>query len=602
MSRQQTVLILGPIGRVGVNIARSLQKLGVPSLIGLIGDREYALRSRAIGGFVMLPADTSSPAFAAALGELRGQNVDMIMPCSDRALRAIVSHEEELRAKFIITSPPAAVLRQVLDKTATLEIAERCGISVPKPHAIETIEQLDGHRAATRFPIIAKPATPEGRRDFAVRYFDSFEELRATFQADPGFGARNVIQEYAPGRGVGVAVLMHDGKPIAEFQHGRLKELPASGGASVLAESEPLDPQLEQASLTLLRALGWTGVAMVEFRRNDADGSWVLMEVNGRYWGSLAAALLAGVDFPRYDWQLAHGLSADVPSSYRSGVRMRWTAGDVERLVGVIRRVPKDSPTHPSRLREFVRFFGDFNPSTKSALWSLSDPGPAVADVARYINLSFKKAARAAATRLVGADVLERWHQVRMLSPSARRQYRRLLMQRAVGVGPRFDPSAGTPIRSLLFVCKGNVFRSAFAAAFARDALRAQASEVHIDSAGMHALAGRAAEPLAQEAAAEAGLSLGDHVAQPISEELIERADIVFVMDYLNAAEFYAAFGSHAKKMRLLGSRDDALCEIADPEGKDSDAVRACFAQISSRLTDVFSSTRFDRPKDVHHS
>jgi predicted ATP-grasp superfamily ATP-dependent carboligase/protein-tyrosine-phosphatase len=599
MTKPQTVLVLGPIGRVGVNIARSLQSLGVPSLIGLIGDREPALRSRAIAGFVKLPADTSSPEFAAALGELAGQNVDMIMPCADAALRAIVSHEEEIRSKFILTSPPADVLRRVLDKGITLEIAARCGIAIPKSHAIETIEQLDERRTAIRFPVIAKPATHEGRRNFAVRYFASFEELRDTFQTDPGFGARNVIQEYAAGRGVGVAVLMHEGKPIAEFQHGRLKELPASGGASVLAEAEPLDPQLESASLALLRALEWTGVAMVEFRRDDADGSWVLMEVNGRYWGSLATALLAGVDFPRYDWQLAHGLSPDVRSSYRSGVRMRWTAGDIERLVGVIRRVPRDSPSYPSRLREIVRFFGDFNPATKSALWSFSDPGPAVADVARYFGSSFKTVARSFANRLLGPEALERLYHVRTLSPSARKQYRRLRMLRAIGEGPRFDPHAAAPIRSLLFVCKGNVFRSAFAAAFAQASLRERAPGTRIESAGMHAIAGRAAEPLAQVAAAEVGLSLGDHVAQPISEQLIERADTVFVMDYLNAAEFVARFGGQTKRMCLLGSASDALAEIADPEGKDIDAVRSCFAQISSRLTDVLSGTRFGNPEDV---
>jgi protein-tyrosine-phosphatase/predicted ATP-grasp superfamily ATP-dependent carboligase len=599
MNRPQTVLILGPTGRVGVNIARSLRELGVPSLVGVIGDREPMLNSRAIGGFVRLPADTSSPEFAAALGDLKDRDVDMVMPCSDRALRAIVSHEADIRSRFILTSPPAAVLKRVLDKATTLAIAARCGISIPKSHVVETIEQLDDRRAAIRFPVIAKPATHEGRREFAVRYFDSFEMLRETFRSDPGFGARNVIQEYAAGRGVGVAVLMHGGKPLVAFQHGRLKELPASGGASVLAEAEPLDPQLEQASVKLLSALEWAGVAMVEFRRDDADGSWVLMEVNGRYWGSLATALLAGVDFPRYDWQLAHGLVPDIPASYRIGVRMRWTSGDIERLAGVIRRVPKDSPSHPSRLREIVRFFGDFNPATKSALWSLSDPGPAVADVMRYVGSSLRMVARSAANKLLGSEAIERWHQVRMLSPSAQQQYRRLRMQRIVGVGPAFDPHAGQPITSLLFVCKGNVFRSAFAEAFSRDALRAKAPNANIESAGMHALAGRAAEPLAQEVASELGLSLHDHVAQPISEQVCERADVVFVMDYLNAAEFLARFGRHAKKMRLLGSASDALAEIADPEGKDIEVVRSCFAQISSRLTGVLSGTRFGRPEDV---
>ena len=120
--------------------------------------------------------------------------------------------------------------------------------------------------------------------------------------------------------------------PIALFQHRRLKEFPRSGGVSVVAIAEPVDSLLADHAMRLLKALEWEGVAMVEFRVDRPTQRVALMEVNGRYWGSLQLSILAGVDFPWYQWQVAHAQSSDVPVCYRTGVTARWTHGALQRL------------------------------------------------------------------------------------------------------------------------------------------------------------------------------------------------------------------------------------------------------------------------------
>ena len=52
---------------------------------------------------------------------------------------------------------------------------------------------------------------------------------------------------------------------------------------------------------------------MVEFKVNPNDGSAVLMEVNGRYWGTISLPIFAGMDFPWYHWQVAHGERPEIP-------------------------------------------------------------------------------------------------------------------------------------------------------------------------------------------------------------------------------------------------------------------------------------------------
>ena len=101
----------------------------------------------------------------------------------------------------------------------------------------------------------------------------------------PERGRLGAAAALAPGDGIGVELLMDHGRPLAAFQHRRIQEVPPTGGASALRESVELDPDLYDHAVALLRELGWTGLAMVEFRRG-ADGVGNLMEINGRVWGS----------------------------------------------------------------------------------------------------------------------------------------------------------------------------------------------------------------------------------------------------------------------------------------------------------------------------
>ena len=99
--------------------------------------------------------------------------------------------------------------------------------------------------------------------------------------------------------------LFDRGRLVAEFSHRRLREKPPAGGASVLSESLPVDPRLREFALRMLGPIGWHGVAMMEYKQDRRTGDFVLMEVNGRFWGSLELAVAAGVDFPFLACQLA---------------------------------------------------------------------------------------------------------------------------------------------------------------------------------------------------------------------------------------------------------------------------------------------------------
>lgn len=145
-----------------------------------------------------------------------------------------------------------------------------------------------------------------------------------------------IIQGYVSGQGCGVFFFVWDGEIRAEFQHRRLHEVPHTGGASSLRESWRHDQLLEDARLKI-KALGWQGVAMLEYRGDDLSG-YRLMELNSRFWGSLHLALVAGIDFPRLLLDLFLGAAPEPLPAWNDRVKSRLTwPGEAQYLMSVLR-------------------------------------------------------------------------------------------------------------------------------------------------------------------------------------------------------------------------------------------------------------------------
>jgi predicted ATP-grasp superfamily ATP-dependent carboligase len=149
------------------------------------------------------------------------------------------------------------------------------------------------------------------------------EALRLLRELRPQF-KRLVVQGYVPGSGVGAFFLLWNGAVRAEFMHRRLHEVPHTGGTSSLRESWWHD-EIRQDALKKLSAMQWQGVAMVEYRWHEPSGQFYLMEMNGRFWGSLHLALYAGVDFPRLLLDSFHGHAPDAIPEFPRGLRCRHT-------------------------------------------------------------------------------------------------------------------------------------------------------------------------------------------------------------------------------------------------------------------------------------
>src|SRR6185503_9660028 len=175
-------------------------------------------------------------------------------------------------------------------------------------------------------------------------------ECRRVLAALPTAAFPVLLQRRVSGVGEGFFALRWGGRTVSMFAHRRLREKPPAGGVSVYRESIALDDGLMGPGLRLLEALGWNGVAMIECKREEATGRQVIMEVNGRFWGSLQLAIDAGVDFPSLLVRCAAGETVPFSADYRVGVRSRWFWGDVDHLYLRLR-----NGSRRGALRDFLR-------------------------------------------------------------------------------------------------------------------------------------------------------------------------------------------------------------------------------------------------------
>jgi predicted ATP-grasp superfamily ATP-dependent carboligase len=269
-----------------------------------------------------------------------------------------------------------------------------CGVPVPRTRFVGGLADLKECAARLEYPVVVKPTrsrmpTKHGWVSTTVQYAQSEDALWRMYQQTDYLGRYpSLIQERIVGPALAIFVLCDRGKLLTAFAHRRLREKPPSGGVSVLSESVAVDPQLREFAVRLLGPLGWHGVAMLEFKQDARTGNVFLIEVNGRFWGSLQLAIAAGIDFPYLSWQLALGKHPDVPPAYRVGVRNRWLLGDLDHLLLRLTRRDCDlqlAESAPSKLRAVLDFLKFVQPDLHYEIVSGEDPGPFAYELHRYV-------------------------------------------------------------------------------------------------------------------------------------------------------------------------------------------------------------------------
>lgn len=392
--------VLGIETQIGLSLVRELGAAGVP-VVGIATDESaIGLRSRYLAHGVLLhkPRTDEGLAELRAIGERYGAGY--LLTVSEANTNWLIDHSDQLGViRPLLPSKEAFAI--VLDKTRTLEAARKVGIAVPESASPASWEEVERVAARFPFPAVLKWADPnevapalhrQGIELVKAEYVYSSDEFLQVAGRYRPVGQWPLVQAYCPGVGLGQFFFMHEGQAVRRFQHIRVAEWPPEGGFSSVCDGVPLDrfTDLQEQSIGLLQAIGWEGVAMVEYRYDPASGRAVLMEVNGRFWGSFPLAMYSGAGFALLAYSLQGcGVMPSLPA-LRNNLRCRMVATEIKRLRRILLQpgLIRDRTFRVRPVREVLRFVGDFlRPSVRYYVWNLRDMKPFFRDVKNALGI-----------------------------------------------------------------------------------------------------------------------------------------------------------------------------------------------------------------------
>lgn len=389
------VLITDGDDRAALAAARSLRATGFDTCVAAPRGLSLAGVSRGVVRCAVPEDPLADPAgYVTALAQHATRlGAGVLLPITDAAVEALLAYPPSPAYDLVVPLPSYEAYRAASDKAGLLRLAGDAGFAVPDTvvvtGAVETAPPAD------MFPAVLKPhrsvvGSGARRRKVGVLFADDPRSYREALSTLPVEAYPVLVQRRVSGPGEGVFLLRWSGHVVAAFAHRRLREKPPAGGVSVYRESIPLDPALLEPAVRLLEGLDWSGVAMIETKRDRRTGRPTVMEVNGRLWGSLQLAVDAGVDFPALLVRCALGLPVTVREGYRVGVRSRWFWGDVDHLYMRFRRSATAlhlEPGGPSRLATLVEFCKIRLGRDRPEIWRASDPAPFALETLRRLGL-----------------------------------------------------------------------------------------------------------------------------------------------------------------------------------------------------------------------
>jgi protein-tyrosine-phosphatase/predicted ATP-grasp superfamily ATP-dependent carboligase len=557
-----TVLVLDGHSRAALETMQSLGRTGAQIDLAATTKDCLAMHSRYAARKLKQPVQ-----IAEFHTWLRAQDAKrdyaLIVPATEASLLALrqLNENDPLRLKSVI--PGNVALETALDKEKTWQLAHQLGVPSPTSVLISSVAEIG---QVEQFPVVLKPTHSKviiagELRTLAVAVVKSEaerqEHLRRWLPYTPV-----QQQQYVFGRGVGAEFLFDRGKKVWHFTHERVHEYPLTGGASSYRRSIAPPSNMLRDAEKLLTALNWHGVAMVEFKM-DALGRYWLMEINPRFWGSLALSIDAGVNFPLGLLQVARGQQPSAQPQYKVNYYTRDLRTDADWLKSNLRANSQDPLLH-TRSRSFS-FIELFRPLTGRESWDHFDwRDPAI--TARAVGLTV-----ADQLRPIYRKLKNRFTQQRML-----RRHLSLLQRLAAAGGPR----------KIVFLCYGNICRSPLAAKLAEQRL----SGVAIDSAGFHKTIGRSSPEKMLRVASALGIDLSGHRSSQATRDLLLNADLVIAMDLDNLNRLRREYPEAIRHTTLLGLfANPPILAIADPYLADEDSTNRICDQVRAGIEGLAS-------------
>jgi predicted ATP-grasp superfamily ATP-dependent carboligase len=375
------VLIFGA-HLAALGVLRVLARHGIPAFVAdqttnvIVRSRWYRPAERTL-------AETSDPAVLADYLRSLALPGAVLIACSDRWALAVAGLPADLRERFPASIAPHASIEQFVDKDRFRALVDR--LDIPRPRTLPVREPADLDLASDADLAVSflKPTESQAHnRRFRTKGFfvESREEAAQLVEQARAAGITFMLQEWIPGDMSKTVIIDgfvdRHGEVRAMLARRRVRMDPprlANTSSDVTIPLEEVAACLP-AVRTLLQATAYRGIFMIEFKYDERDGLFKIIELNARPFWLIGHIERAGVDLPWLSYLDAQRLDVPTSGAYQVGRYGMYEILDAAAIGRAIRsrRRPEGAVVKPWLV-------GD------KALFWWSDPMPALGGLGQSV-------------------------------------------------------------------------------------------------------------------------------------------------------------------------------------------------------------------------
>lgn len=551
------VLIIGDPDRAALAIIRNLKN---DFFIGLVRFDQYSptFKSKFVNKYYECFKYWNVKILRKCIHDiLSKEEYDVLLPVTDSALLFLETFREDFK-NYILAIPSENSFKFALNKYELFKIAKEIGFDVPNSFLIKNFENYLKIKSKLKFPLIAKPISSVKIIDdyivnFKVEIVYNENDLEEIFSENL-HKIDYLLQEKVKGIGVGYECLAENGEIVNFFAHKRIHE-PFNGGGSSYRKSISKNKEIYSKFEKLVNLIRWNGPMMLEFKYDQINKKYYVMELNGRYWGSLPLVINAKMNLPFNHIKMLLNEKNFYSNSYILNIRQRHLLKDVKYIVGIL--------FYKKNVRLFIKEIFELLKSLfdKNHFFDLEDKKdflPAIYSYFYFFKMLLNKLLK----------------KIKIFYFKIKCSFGKFRLRKIL---------ADRNINKILFICKGNINRSPFAEQYLKKKSKEKNLNIQILSAGYIFNIKRKSPPIAIKAAKSFGVNLTNHYSKLLDETMIKESDLIFIMDIENYYYMKEKYPMYLNKVFLLAKFLNK-CEIKDPYKQDLKFYKNVYLEIVNSI------------------
>jgi predicted ATP-grasp superfamily ATP-dependent carboligase len=330
------VLVEGEGNPNGLSVVRSLGRRGI-KVYAITPPKSYVRYSRHCTWIAdsLTGGESADERARYLLGPesdwLRGS---VLMTSYDPGLQLLARYRDRLREKYLLDLCNPAAQLCMLDKLATYQAAVAAGVPTPRFWVAQSREQVLSCRDQLVYPLLVKPLLSHvyrGRFEVKFAWAHNWEEMLAAYTKAEQAGIDVMLVEEIPGPDDHLCsyytYLDEQGNALFDFTKRIIRRYPPVRGPACHHITDRV-PEIKAPALALFRQVGLQGLANVEFKLDERDGVYKLIECNARFTASNCLVADSGYDLASFVYNRIAGLQQPPLGEYKIGKRLLFPVED----------------------------------------------------------------------------------------------------------------------------------------------------------------------------------------------------------------------------------------------------------------------------------